>query len=228
MRSRWCIIVRIVCSTIGHTARSLAGAGCGKEIRYKRVTRTTTFLPSSNFNFIHIIRIRTEINLMSLNLVYILITHISVIHDLWKIWTIKTFLPCSFFLFLLLLLFRPLHLPFPSVSPFYLHRCRDPFFFILFHFLYSRHFYLSFYSLRNYPPPNSPRLCDSSFLLLLSLSLVRSIFFSSSFRRRKKEREKVPLSPFRRLPIKERQGFLRNLSAVRQFRRGIVARWHGR
>lgn len=137
-----------------------------------------------------------------------------------------------FLFFLLLLLFH--HLPslrFPLLSSSSVVTILF-FFIILFRFLFIFIFYfsLSFYSLRDYPPPNSPRLCDSSFLLLLSLSLVRSIFFllHSKEEERKKEREKVPLSPFRRLPIKERQGFLRNLSAVRQFRRGIVARWHGR
>lgn len=194
MRSRWCIIVRIVCSTIGHTARSLAGAGCGKEIRYKRVTRTTTFLSSSNFNFIRIIHIRTEINLnlnvfeSRLNSNY---TYFRNTYGLWKIWTIKTFLLSSFFLLLLLLLLLLFHhvpfLRFPLLSFFVV---AILFFFILFRFLYSRYFSLSFYSLHDYLPPNSSRLCDSSFLLLLSLSLVRSIFFLlHSEEERKKEKK---------------------------------------
>lgn len=49
---------------------------------------------------------------------------------------------------------------------------------------------LSFYSLRDYPPRNSPRLCDSSFLLLLSLSLVRSIFFLLHSEEEERRKEK--------------------------------------
>lgn len=80
---------------------------------------------------------------------------------------------------------------FSSFPPSIIFRCRDSFFFfILFRFLYSRYFSLSFYSLHDYLPPNSSRLCDSSFLLLLSLSLVRSIFFLlHSEEERKKEKK---------------------------------------
>lgn len=89
----------------------------------------------------------------------------------------------SFFFFSIMFLF--------FVSPFYhFSLSRFFFFFILFRFLYSRYFSLSFYSLHDYLPPNSSRLCDSSFLLLLSLSLVRSIFFLlHSEEERKKEKK---------------------------------------
>lgn len=119
-----------------------------------------------------------------MNLVYILITHISVIHTVCeKYGRSKFFYFVSFF---------PSSSSFPSSSfpPFppsiFFIRCHDPFF--LFFSVFSLS--LSFYSLRDYPPRNSPRLCDSSFLLLLSLSLVRSIFFLLHSEEEERRKEK--------------------------------------